>query len=164
MTRLSGVLAFLAVAAVVSVAPGAARSEFDGKVCSLVTPTAQHTAGVTAPCVQTTARPAYLAEWGTPTSDHFLSVQVGAPTPAIAKPTLRPDPILPRPQHWKGPVLVAPGVLAYYIQSPYNGVAKAAGKMKFIDGGYLTQIGLTDTSAPALTGMMAVARSIVARL
>ena len=120
---------------------------------------------MTAPCVQTTVRPtpaAYLAEWGAATSDHFLSVQVGAPTPVVGR--LHPDPILPRPQHWKGPVLVAPGVQAYYTESPYKGVSNAAGKLKFVDHGYLTQIGLTDTSAPAFTGMMAVARSIAARL
>ena len=166
MTRLSGVLVVLAVAGVVSAVPGAATAEFNGKACSLVTATAQRAAGVTGPCVQTTVRPmpapAYLAEWGTATSDHFLSVEVGVPTPTIRKQSTAP--ILPRPPRWNGPVRVAPGVLAYYIQSPYKGVANAAGKMKFLEHGYLTQIGLTDTSAPTLPGMMAVARSIAGRL
>jgi hypothetical protein len=164
MTRLSGALAFLAVAAVALAASSAAG--FNGQACSLVTAAAQRTAGVTGPCVQTTVRPmpapAFLAEWGAVTSDHFLSVEVGAPTPAIRKQSAAP--ILPRPPRWSGPVRVAPGVLAYYVQSPFDGVANAAGKMKFLEHGYLTQIGLTDTSAPTLPGMMAVARSIAVRL
>jgi hypothetical protein len=104
--------------------------------------------------------PVYVAQWGTPTtSDHFMTVQVGRAGAVVTKPV----PILPRQPHWLGPIAVAPGVSAYYTESPYHGVANGQGAIKFVEHGYQSQITLGNT-APALPGLMVVAKSVAARI
>jgi len=165
MNRFAKALAMLFVFGFVFAAPGSAKvAAFNGKICGLVTPTAAHIAQVTAPCVQlkvtTGQTPVYTAEWGTPAkSDHFLTVQIGRAGITVTKPA----PILPRRPQWVGPIAVAPGITAYYTESPYHGVANGQGAIKFVEHGYQTQITLGNT-APALSGLTAVAKSVAARI
>ncbi len=165
MTRFAKLLLALSVFGCVFAAPGSAKvAAFSGKVCGLVTPAAERAAQVIAPCVQLKVRtgqtPVYVAQWGTPTaSDHFMTVQVGRAGAAVTKPA----PILPRQPHWLGPIAVAPGVSGYYTESPYHGVANGQGAIKFVEHGYQSQITLGNT-APALPGLMAVAKSVATRI
>jgi hypothetical protein len=165
MTRFAKTLLALSVFAFVFAAPGSGKIvAFSGKICGLVTPAAERAAQVTAPCVQLKVRtgpaPVYVAQWGMPaTSDHFMTVQVGRAGAAVTKPA----PILPRQPHWLGPIAAAPGVSAYYTESPYHGVANGQGAIKFVEHGYQSQITLGNT-APALPGLIAVAKSVAARI
>jgi hypothetical protein len=165
MTRFAKALLALSVLASAFAAPGSGKvAAFSGKVCGLVTPAAERAAQVTAPCVQLKVRtaqtPVYGAQWGTPTSsDHFMTLQVGRAGAVVTKPV----PILPRQPHWLGPIAVVAGVSAYYTESPYHGVANGQGAIKFVVHGYQSQITLGNT-APALPGLIAVAKSVAARI
>jgi hypothetical protein len=164
-TRFAKVLLALCVSASVFAAPGSGKvATFSGKVCGLVTRAAEREAQVTAPCVQLRVRtgqtPLYVAQWGTPAvNDHFMTVEVGRAGVVVTKPV----PILPRRPHWLGPITVAPGVSAYYTESLYHGVANGQGAIKFVEHGYQSQITLGNTS-PALSGLIAVAKSVAARI
>jgi hypothetical protein len=146
-----------------SLAQGAS-APFAGNICSLVTPAAVRAAGITAPCVQANSGTTDVAKWGmsaTP-SGHFMSVQMGtvkSTTPA------RASNLLPRgPGKLLGPLLIAPGIKAYYSLSAYQGTEDGRGTMRFVDKGRLVQLTLVNASGGALAGLEAVARATASNL
>jgi hypothetical protein len=161
--------AALAATAFASLA-SAAAPPFNGDVCALVTPAAVRAAGIAAPCVQaktaarSTVSQTYIANWGTsaPGSDHFMSVQVG---PIKSVNLLRKSKLLPRgPGKLLGPIVIAPGIKAYYSQSAYKGVAGGRGTMRFIDKDHLLQITIVNASGNTLSGLEAVARATASNM
>jgi hypothetical protein len=139
----------------------AASPGFNGNVCALVTPAAVRAAGITASCVQAKTGATSTAIWGTSAaaSDHFMSVQIGPVVP------LRPSKLLPHgPGKLLGPVLIAPGIKAYYSQSADKGTAGGRGTMRFIDRGRLVQLTLVNVSGSTLSGLEAVAKAAVSNL
>ncbi len=162
-TLVTLVVATLAAAVFASLAH-AASSAFDGNACALVTPAAARAAGVSAPCVQATSGTTNLASWGTSASasDHFLALQVG---PVKAVNAIRTGKLLPRgPGKLLGPILIAPGVKAYYSQSAYRGTAGGRGTMRFVDRSRLLQITLVNASGNTLSGLEAVAKAAVSNM
>jgi hypothetical protein len=164
-------LAATALTAVICASPAAATSTFSGDVCALVTPAAARAAAVDAPCVQSKAQPVkatpsttYVAAWGTATagSEHYMAVQVGP----IRSITLgRLSKLFPRgPGKLLGPILVAPGIKAYYLQSAYEGVAGGRGTMKLVDKGHLVQITILNASGNVLPGLEAVAKAVASKM
>lgn len=166
-------LAVAGVAAVVVPSSGARPSQFDGKVCALVTATAQQAAGATAPCVETSFKTAqvkhptvWVANWGKSTvpggADHFMTAQVGPLTTATNfRKSVKLMPIRVR---YVGPVQLAPEVKGYYALSSYKGTAGGRGTIKFVKAGYLCQITVVNASHSVLPGLLAVAKSAAARL
>ncbi|MGZ4419408.1 MAG: hypothetical protein ACXVRV_14720 [Gaiellaceae bacterium] len=162
--------AALASTALASLA-GAATPAFTGDVCALVTPAAVQAAGIAAPCVQaktgtaqSTLAKTYSASWGTSAtgSDHFMSLQVG---PIKSGNLLRPSRLLPRgPGKLLGPVVIAPGIKAYYTQAAYKGAAGGRGTMRFVDKSHLLQITIVNASGRTLSGLEAVARAAAANI
>ena len=142
----------------------ASSPPFGGNVCALVTPAAVRAAGITAPCVQANSGTTYAANWGTSAaaSDHFMSVQIGAvksTTPA------RPGKPLPRGTgKLLGPLLIAPGIKAYYSLAAYHGTAGGRATMRFVDKSRLLQLTLVNASGNALSGLEAVARAAASNM
>ena len=152
------------VAAVFASLAHAASSAFDGNACALVTPAAARVAGVSAPCVQGTSGTTNLASWGTSAtaSDHFMALQVG---PVKAVNPIRTSKVLPRGAgKLLGPILIAPGVKAYYSLSAYKGTGGGRGTMRFVDRSRLLQITLVNASGNTLSGLETVARAAVASM
>ena len=160
---LSLAAAALAAASLASLAE-AGSPAFAGNVCALVTPAAVRAASITAPCVQGKTGATYTATWGTTAAvaDHFLSVQVG---PVKSTNLVRPSRLLPRgPGKLLGPVLIAPGIKAYYSESSDKGMADGRGAMRFVDRSRLVQITLVNTSGNTLAGLEAVARAAASNM
>ena len=89
-------------------------------------------------------------------SDHFMSLWVGPVAPVNP---LRQNRLQPRgPGKLQGPIMIAPGIKAYYSQSAYKGEAGGRGTMKFVDKGHLLQITVVNASGNTLSGLEAVAK------
>jgi hypothetical protein len=142
----------------------AAAPAFAGNVCALVTPTAVRAAGIAAPCVQAKSGATYVASWGTSAadSDHFMSVQIG-PVKSTTPEGL--SKLLPRgPGKLLGPLLIAPGIKAYYSLSAYHGTAGGRGTMRFVDKSRLVQLTLVNATGNTLSGLEAVARATASNM
>ena len=142
----------------------AASPPFGGNVCALVTPSAVRAAGITAPCVQANSGTTYIANWGTSAaaSDHFMSVQIGSVK--TTNPGRAGTPLPRGSGKLLGPLLIAPGIKAYYSLAAYHGTAGGRATMRFVDKSRLLQLTLVNASGNALSGLEAVARAAASNM
>jgi hypothetical protein len=156
----SGTLAALSFAAFGQ----AATPAFNGNVCALVSPAAERAAAISAPCVPAKTGATSTATWGTSAAvaDHFMSIQVGPVKAGNAGPLSK---LLPRgPGKLLGPLLIAPGIKAYYSQSADKGTAGGRGTLRFVDHSRLVQITLVNASGNTLPGLEAVAKAAASNM